>query len=73
MLREIICQIRLPRPPINFKLTLCFTVAKPMESHVHCFGAFRLYFFVDPFVSAFAVEGDPSRSGFVENTRLPSR
>ena len=33
--------------PIESELFLALAVAKPMESHVHCFGAFWLDFAVD--------------------------
>lgn len=33
--------------PIDTKLFEGFSIAKPMESHVHCFGAFWLHFVID--------------------------
>ena len=39
MFGEIICSIERASLPFNVKLVLCFSVLKPMETHVHCFGA----------------------------------
>ena len=44
MLREVVREVRLPRPPIYVKLFLCFAVTEPVELHVHCLRALRLDF-----------------------------
>jgi hypothetical protein len=40
MLCEVVFQVGVFWTPINFEFSLGFSVAWPMESHVHGFGAF---------------------------------
>jgi hypothetical protein len=42
MLSEIISQIGVTYHPTNIELVLFHSVFDPLESHVHCFGAFLL-------------------------------
>ena len=46
MLRKAVREVRLPRPPINVKLSLNFTVAEPVKLHVHRLRAFWLVFII---------------------------
>jgi len=47
MLREVVCQVCLPRVPKKSELSLCFAVTWPVESHVHGLGAFWLNFIIN--------------------------
>ena len=46
MLGPIVRIIELSWTPINAKFLLAFSIAQPMETHVHRLGVFRLYFAV---------------------------
>ena len=47
VLCPIVCIVLLAWSPIEPKLLLAFSVAEPMESHIHCFRSFWLNLFVD--------------------------
>ena len=40
MFGEVVCSVERASLPFNIILFLCFSVLKPMETHVHGFGAF---------------------------------
>ena len=39
MFRPVVGLVGGTRTPVVFELFLCFAVTKPVETHVHCFGA----------------------------------
>jgi hypothetical protein len=41
--------------PIESELLLAFSIAEPVEGHVHCFGSFGLDFAIDMTASAIAL------------------
>ena len=47
MLCPIVSVIELAWTPVKAELLLCFSIAEPMESHIHCFGSFGCDFTID--------------------------
>ena len=45
--RPIISVVEFARSPVDAELFLAFPVAKPMKTHVHCFGTLGLNFAID--------------------------